>query len=812
MTLLRTAFVAAAILATCLPGTVLARPTGITGVYQTGCGGCHGGTANGNTKLSLSGNTTVKAGGQGTFTFRVENGNQTAGGFNLAIISQAGAKQANLAGGAGVQNINDELTHTAPGDFDGNNGANFQFTWTAPAAHGTYTLYAAGNAVNENNAQTGDVWNTMSKTLTVTGATVTAPVGGQGFCVGESTNITWTQTGITTLKIELSKDNFSTTTVVTTSVSASSGSYSYTFPSDLTASSNYVIRLVNTADGEVLSTSMPFTISGAPVVAEHPQTQSVCVGRTLQLVAGATGKSPLYQWRLNGTPIAGATDAIYRVPNATAADGGVYDCVISSCDKQVTTNQATVTIVPKPTITSQTTGNQELCEGENLALTVEAIGAELIYEWYKNGALMPGITTPTLSLQGVSIGNEGTYFCRVSGSCTPADTSTPVVVDVLEKPVVTEQPVNATIKAGEKLTLTVAAVGDKLMYQWLRNGTPVSGANQASFVVNAAARADSGNYRCAIWNACDTVESAVAKVVVNPATGPGQLTLSVDTLVFDHVGICSGADTIITGMLSNTGGTEIVVTSVSTDPPASLQVLGLTAPFVLQPGSSLDVQIRVMAQDASAINGTVTFFAASGNGTVVIIGTVVPDLALEQDTLRFSNTVGERHCTVTLPMECDSAVITAATISGTIGSTFTFSPELTLPLVIKKGEQRDICLESTDTTSGIAVVELVSTAGTVQFFAVRSPVSSVDDVDGGIAGLTVAPNPMSDVLRITSASAESIQAQVYTALGAFVQSLNGQGWIEWDGRDRTGNELPGGMYVVVVSQGSNTTIHKVLMH
>ena len=52
-------------------------------------------------------------------------------------------------------------------------------------------------------------------------------------------------------------------------------------------------------------------------------------------VAAAT-----YQWRHNGVPIAGATTSYFDVVEATLADAGSYDCVVSADCGSVTSRAA----------------------------------------------------------------------------------------------------------------------------------------------------------------------------------------------------------------------------------------------------------------------------------------------------------------------------------------------------------------------------------------------------------------------------------------------------------------------------------------
>lgn len=78
-------------------------------------------------------------------------------------------------------------------------------------------------------------------------------------------------------------------------------------------------------------------------------------------------------------------------------------------------------------------------------------------------------------------------------------------------PTITRQPVNASVRVGRSATFAVFANGPGLSYQWLRNGTPISGATSASYVVDSVATADFGAmFRVRVSNRFGEETSAAA--------------------------------------------------------------------------------------------------------------------------------------------------------------------------------------------------------------------------------------------------------------------------------------------------------------
>jgi hypothetical protein len=82
-----------------------------------------------------------------------------------------------------------------------------------------------------------------------------------------------------------------------------------------------------------------------------------------------------------------------------------------------------------PAITSQS-GNRTVFQGDDVTLTVSAIGPALGYQWNKNGNPVPGANTTSLALSSVSVSDAGSYTCVVSNG-NGSDTSQPITVTVL---------------------------------------------------------------------------------------------------------------------------------------------------------------------------------------------------------------------------------------------------------------------------------------------------------------------------------------------------------------------------------------------
>jgi hypothetical protein len=316
---------------------------------------------------------------------------------------------------------------------------------------------------------------------------------------------------------------------------------------------------------------------------------------------------------------------------------------------------------------------------------------------------------------------------------------------------------------------------------------------------------------CKVANKCDSVNSNQAKVTVNPATGPGKLALSKDTLNLSDIGQCEGADTLVVGLLKNEGGSPLEVTSVSTDPAAVLAIQGLTTPFTIQPGAAANVKVLVTPTSAGPLNASATFFAASGNVKLTVMAAVTSDMQMDVDTLFFAEGVtGDKHCAISIALPCPSAVVNAITISGSGATSYTIETPPALPLTLTEGQMLELCVTTTAGSGSPAALEISSSAGTDRVALVRREVSSVEEATG-IPGLTIAPNPMADHVTISLPTDASTTVAVYSVLGSLVNTLRGSGEIRWDGADANGSKLHSGLYILRIEQAGRTALEKVLV-
>lgn len=139
---------------------------------------------------------------------------------------------------------------------------------------------------------------------------------------------------------------------------AGATSASYTTPVTTVADSGavFTVRVSNASPTAAVSNGATLTVNAqpptptAPEITTQPQNASVTAGQTATFSVAATGTAPLsYQWRRNGTDIAGATSASYTTPVTTLADNGAqFSVVVSNTVTSVTSGVATLTVSLAP--------------------------------------------------------------------------------------------------------------------------------------------------------------------------------------------------------------------------------------------------------------------------------------------------------------------------------------------------------------------------------------------------------------------------------------------------------------------------------
>lgn len=282
----------------------------------------------------------------------------------------------------------------------------------------------------------------------------------------------------------------------------------------------YSVVVTNTA-GEVESVPVSLTIHLPPVVTQAPVPLTVRVGQPAAFTVTATGTpAPAYQWLKDGEVIPGATLSTYAIARVSLDDAARYSVVVTNVAASVTSAEAVLAVIASPAITRQPVA-RTVPLGDPASFTVKVTGTPApVYQWFKDGVLIPGATKATYTLSAVKATDAGAYRVVVKnsgGSVTSASAkllvSVPVDVDATRV---------QSFVPGTRLSLTAnfpAASVSALRFQWYLNNKAISGARSATYLIEKAKSAHSGTYSLKIYNASGRllITQTIAKVAVTVA-------------------------------------------------------------------------------------------------------------------------------------------------------------------------------------------------------------------------------------------------------------------------------------------------------
>ena len=361
--------------------------------------------------------------------------------------------------------------------------------------------------------------NFSANTVT-TAPTITTQPGNQSVVAGQTATFSVVAKGTAPLNYQWQRNG---------SNIAGASSSSYTTPGTTTSDSGSAFDVViSNSAGTVTSSAATLTVNAAavaPAITTQPVNQAVTAGQTATFSVTATGTAPLsYQWQKNGSNISGATSSSYTTPATTTPDSGsTFKVVVSNSAGSVTSNAVTLTVNPAPVSPAITTqpANQTVTAGQTATFSVTATGtAPLSYQWQKNGSNILGATSSSYATPATTTSDSGSTFKVVVSNSAGSVTSNAASLTVNPAPVapvISTQPANQTVTAGQTATFTVTATGSStLTYQWQKNGTNIAGATSSSYTTPATTTSDSGStFRVVVSNSSGTTTSNAATLTVN---------------------------------------------------------------------------------------------------------------------------------------------------------------------------------------------------------------------------------------------------------------------------------------------------------
>jgi alpha-tubulin suppressor-like RCC1 family protein len=164
--------------------------------------------------------------------------------------------------------------------------------------------------------------------------------------------------------------------------------------------------------------SLALLNDGSPFFIRQPVGIVAYSGGTAVLSAAIGGVPPLsYQWQLNGTNVAGATNATLTLTGLETNNADVFRVVVSNLLGTTTSASATLTANNAAPIILLPLANQAVLAGATAVFSVAATGSQpLHYQWQLNGTNIAGATQATLIVAAVTTASAGSYRVAVSNA------------------------------------------------------------------------------------------------------------------------------------------------------------------------------------------------------------------------------------------------------------------------------------------------------------------------------------------------------------------------------------------------------------
>jgi hypothetical protein len=511
-----------------------------------------------------------------------------------------------------------------------------------------------------------------------------------------------------------------------------------------------------------------------PSITTQPANQTVLEGATATFTVAAAGTAPLsYQWKKDGTAIAGAASASYTTPAAVLADSGSsFTVAVSNAAGSVTSSAATLTVHPNPTIASFTPTPALITAGGSSTLAFSFSGG--------TGSIDNGVGAVTSGTNVlVAPTTTTTYTLTVDNGfgTTKTSTATVTVAPVPVAPALIVPTTVTTSKAG--LTAAVAVPQAGITYSWaLSSGTITAGQNTSQITFTAGA-VGSATLTCTAANAAgDTAPTSTTLTIVAAPTAGLAASTQAPPYGATNVTVTptfTGAASAVVG--TTAGGSDVSASAVS-GTAIAVQASGFTTArtYYLRAtnaaGDYQDASVAItpltVAVSLSPSTKTVTVGAAI-TFTATVTGAVNTGVNWSTTGGSFASNVwtapaAAGNYTITATSQADATKSATATITvapAPVSPSVTAPPDATTgkagytaSIPAQAGMAYAWTVSSGSITAGQGTTQITFTAGAVGTTTVSCVVTNAagDSAPAGTATVNVVAAPVATSLTATPAS------------------------------------------------------------
>ena len=449
------------------------------------------------------------------------------------------------SGGAGVHigldgsatGINYQLydAATAMGTAVAGSGSAIDFGLQTTA--GTYIVLATNATTGCIMAMTGSasvIINSLPVAQTVTGGGAYC-AGGAGVDVGLASSVTGINYQLYVGTSAIGSPVAGTGTAIDFGMQTIAGTYSVSATNTVTGCTNAMTGTATVIINPLLTPTVTVTTSSA--------TDTVCSGTEVIFTATPAngGTTPAYSWMVNGTAAGTGADTLQYTP----LNGDVISVVLTSSyvcatpDTAADTVQMVVITNVMPSVTITAAPGTTVCAGTPVTFTAVPVNGGIVpfIRWTTNDT---NVATGPAYTNTFSNGDKVHCMMRSAYGCTLADSvfSDTLTLTVQPMPAPPVLGIIATpglaITAGQTDTFTATVGGGAaVLYQWFKNGVPIAGATNGTYITNMLANEDTITCAVVTAEAC-ALHDSLSVVVMVDNTGVGSWSRNTNVSVFPN--------------------------------------------------------------------------------------------------------------------------------------------------------------------------------------------------------------------------------------------------------------------------------------
>ena len=331
--------------------------------------------------------------------------------------------------------------------------------------------------------------------------------------------------------------------------------------------------------------------------------------------------------------------------------------------------------------------------------------------------------------EGITIDGSGNIYVADTNNAvvrkiTPTGTVSTLALSLSppSAPMIMTQPSSQSVNVGSSVIMNVVASGTPTpTYQWRKNGTAISGATAASYMLSLPAIGDTGSYTVVVTNAAGSVTSSAATLTVNAVdpsriapiitTQPRSQSVSVGISATFYVvatdtptptyqwrkdgvaisGATAASYTLSSPVSGDAGSYTVVVTNAAGSVTSAAATLTVNA---VNPGPIIITQPR---SQWGSVGSSVTF-------KVVATGTPTPTYAWKKDGAAISGATTASY-TLSLMVSEDVGSYTVV-VTNAVGSVTSSAATLTLntaPIITMQPSSQSVNVGSRVTFTVVAI-------------------------------------------------------------------------------------------------------------